>query len=503
VSAAANADAPAPPPNVATTAVNPGGKSDFLTRAHACVARGISVFPMVSKTDEPAHPDGDGFPSVHDLQLIEWNAENPDYSVGIATDKLLVLHITTQAGADSLSKVIKAQLQDTPKTTRILRTPRRKGGQQEMYFLFSLPAGALAKARDVMPGVRSLSSIEDTIVGPGSTVENFTIEFANARPLVLAPAWLLELCEVEANNAVGQTTTKENLMSSGAISIETPAAEAHHTAGNVTKLAVAKPPNSNRSKLEWALDAATYLPVHPLHGYVDPGLSATREERIAAAKKAKTPLLPDWPNRASQDPKQIREWWGQWPDANIGGATNGHIVVDIDPRNGGEDSFAGLSAIEHFPDTRTTDTHSGGKHLIYVAPDGPVKGGTNKLGLGLDVKARGGYVVMPGSTIEDRAYTRGNVRPPAFAPRWLVDRCKAVKAKNDAAGKRIVDEDDTAVQLATDWIRDHAPRAELGAIDDTTFEVAARAYDFGCSEATVLELVSEWNEDPLQWARQS
>src|ERR1700692_4436713 len=38
------------------------------------------------------------------------------------------------------------------------------------------------------------------------------------------------------------------------------------------------------------------------------------------------------------------------------------------------------------------------------------------------------------------------------------------------------------------------PSAEHGEIDDTTYKVAARLYDFGCSQDTVRELVTEWNE---------
>jgi hypothetical protein len=235
--------------------------------------------------------------------------------------------------------------------------------------------------------------------------------------------------------------------------------------------------------------------VHPLRWYVDPGLDASPEERIKAAKAAKAALVPDWPNLATQDPEQIRKWWGQYPDANIGGATNNLIVVDIDPRNGGDETFAGLRAAEYdFPDTATTRTWSDGRHLLYVAPDGPVKGGTHALGTGLDVKARGGYVVMPGSTIEGRMYLRENVRPPAFAPQWLVDQCKAAKAKTDAAGKRIVEEDDTSRELAEAWLLDHAPIAEEGNRDNTAYKVGAKFGDLGCGYDTRLELLLEWNE---------
>jgi hypothetical protein len=235
--------------------------------------------------------------------------------------------------------------------------------------------------------------------------------------------------------------------------------------------------------------------VHPLRWYIDPGPDASPEERATAAKAAKTPLLADWPNRATQDPKLIRGLWGQYPEANVGGATNDFIVVDIDKRNGGDETFAGLFAAEYdFPETATTRTQGGGRHLIYVAPDGPVKGGTHKLGKGIDIQSRGKYVVMPGSTIEGRMYVREDARPPVFAPAWLVDQLKAAKPKTAAAGKRIVEEDDIAIELFTNWLRDHGPRAQDGKIDDTTYSVATKGYDFGCSQGTVHELMLGWNE---------
>ncbi|MBN2195024.1 MAG: bifunctional DNA primase/polymerase [Polyangiaceae bacterium] len=43
---------------------------------------------------------------------------------------------------------------------------------------------------------------------------------------------------------------------------------------------------------------------------------------------------------ATVDPDVVAAWWRRWPDANIGVATGGDagpVVVDIDPRNGGED----------------------------------------------------------------------------------------------------------------------------------------------------------------------
>src|SRR5258705_7993588 len=90
------------------------------------------------------------------------------------------------------------------------------------------------------------------------------------------------------------------------------------------------PTSAQKPKKEWAKEAAQYLPVFPLRGYVDPGSNASPEQREAAVTAAKRPLLKDWQNHATQDLGQIDEMWDRHPNANIGGFTQNHIVVDID-----------------------------------------------------------------------------------------------------------------------------------------------------------------------------
>ena len=50
-------------------------------------------------------------------------------------------------------------------------------------------------------------------------------------------------------------------------------------------------------------------------------------------------------NDATIDEAKIRDWWTVWPNANISIATgNGLVVVDIDPRHGGDVTLAELEA---------------------------------------------------------------------------------------------------------------------------------------------------------------
>lgn len=133
---------------------------------------------------------------------------------------------------------------------------------------------------------------------------------------------------------------------------------------------------------------------------------------------------------ATTDEAEIRRIWEASPTANIGvptGAASGMIVVDIDPRHGGDDSLAELEA-EHGPLPHTVEqlTGGGGRHLCFAHPGFPVK---NRVGLrpGIDVRGDGGYVVVePSVHASGRRYAfelsslPGEVEM-AELPGWLLD----------------------------------------------------------------------------------
>jgi hypothetical protein len=101
------------------------------------------------------------------------------------------------------------------------------------------------------------------------------------------------------------------------------------------------------SKLEAALDhAARGFAVFPLR------------------TNAKIPRFEGWQAAATSDPAQIRQWWSQWPRANIGILTTRLLVVDIDPRNGGDASAEALHKATPLPKTLCSKTQGGGARMI-------------------------------------------------------------------------------------------------------------------------------------------
>lgn len=99
------------------------------------------------------------------------------------------------------------------------------------------------------------------------------------------------------------------------------------------------------------------------------------------------------------DAEVLRRWWRRWPEANVGvvtGAVSGLVVLDVDPRNGGDGSLAALEFV-HGALLPTVEvlTGGGGRHLYYRHPGTTVAG--RPVAPGLDVKGDGGLVVCPPS----------------------------------------------------------------------------------------------------------
>jgi hypothetical protein len=105
---------------------------------------------------------------------------------------------------------------------------------------------------------------------------------------------------------------------------------------------------------------------------------------------------------ATTDEKTIRRWWNEYPDAGIGmptGAQSGIDVLDIDFKNGrdGTSSLGNLvGELGALPETGSASTPSGGKHRYFRHGQG-IRCSTDKLGVGLDLRGEGGFVVLPPS----------------------------------------------------------------------------------------------------------
>jgi hypothetical protein len=144
----------------------------------------------------------------------------------------------------------------------------------------------------------------------------------------------------------------------------------------------------------------------------------------------KRPLV-QWEKLQQQraDAAAAAQWFARWPDANVGivtGEISNLIVLDVDPKHGGDDSLAELERrFGKLPDTVEAETGGGGRHLYFAHPGDLVP---NRAGLaqGIDLRGDGGYVVAPPSRHPSgQLYAWAPGRSPdesalAALPRWLL-----------------------------------------------------------------------------------
>lgn len=177
-------------------------------------------------------------------------------------------------------------------------------------------------------------------------------------------------------------------------------------------------------------------------GYADRGvrvlpLHSIRADRCTCAQigcpsPSKHPLgtlAPNGVKNATTDAATITAWWTREPFANVGiatGAVSGIVVLDNDPRHGGNASLEQLQR-EHGPLPATVEsiTGGGGRHTLFTHPGGRV---ANRVGIapGLDVRGDGGYIVAPPSLHQSgqrytwRSGAAPGVVPLAPMPSWLL-----------------------------------------------------------------------------------
>jgi hypothetical protein len=112
---------------------------------------------------------------------------------------------------------------------------------------------------------------------------------------------------------------------------------------------------------------------------------------VPVAPRGKQPLIPwaEFQHRRA-GAEEIRGWFRQWPDANLAvvtGAISNFIVLDIDPRHGGEAALKLLADdIGPIPSTLEAETGGGGRHLYFAWPGRTVR---NRTGLRPGIDLRG------------------------------------------------------------------------------------------------------------------
>ncbi len=252
-------------------------------------------------------------------------------------------------------------------------------------------------------------------------------------------------------------------------------------------------------------------PVFPCRSHAEEHVDQATGEIITLGEK--TPLTPNGFKGATRFPRIIERWWSDWPDAAVGlptGEKTGFFALDIDNKPGGANGFDWLSEMEAehgpLPDTARVTSPNGGLHIYFKY----VVGTRNRsaLGVGVDIRSEGGYVLAAGSTMANgRSYRwETDTREIADAPAWLLDLLLPKSAPAHTQYSLSAATNNAYVDAAVDRELADLAGAPMGtrnnALNDAAFSIGTIVGAGALSEAEARALLQDvargWGRD---WSR--
>lgn len=129
----------------------------------------------------------------------------------------------------------------------------------------------------------------------------------------------------------------------------------------------------------------------------------------------------------------VAQWVKETPEMGLAVATgmpSGIIVCEYDPKNGGDRSYHDWAEKYGGFETETNMSPGGGYHFILAMPNFDVRNIHGKLAPGIDVKATGGYHVVPPTVTDKGSYVKINDREPSALPEWFRDKIFDYQSRN-------------------------------------------------------------------------
>lgn len=227
-----------------------------------------------------------------------------------------------------------------------------------------------------------------------------------------------------------------------------------------------------------------------------------RDPEHTRRQGGKHPVHANWTTAPITSLPMAEAMWSARPAANVGvvtGAVSDMWVLDVDPDNGGHERLAELER-EHKPLPLAgwrARTGSGGVHLGWALPPDFEPGGSRgRLPVGLDVRGRGGQIVVAPSVSGKGAYTVERDEALTPAPGWLLDliRPKPYSApalpatggaygygpgQGDVALSGALERGAAYARAAVGALLGELARAPEGMRNETAFRVACRLVELG------------------------
>lgn len=214
----------------------------------------------------------------------------------------------------------------------------------------------------------------------------------------------------------------------------------------------------------------------------------------------KRPLIP-WKEFQKRLPtiEEIESWWADTPWANIGlitGRLSGVVVFDCDS----EDALEHIKnkGIQTTPVAQSSEDYK--RHYYFKYPRGSQRIIRNVNGMtlhkiGLDVRAEGGYVVIPPSVHKSGCTYQWLVSPCkvnfAEMDQWQIEYCFRKKRSGWKPTLRFGYKDPK-------WVTDALEgNVYEGARDNTTYALARYYSSRGFEYNDTLQRLLEWNTDKV------
>jgi hypothetical protein len=196
------------------------------------------------------------------------------------------------------------------------------------------------------------------------------------------------------------------------------------------------------------------------------------------------------------------------PNLNVGFKVMGYSVLDVDNKNGGDQSLAHLlREYEINMENVISVKCSNGQHIYATNTD--LKNTAGALADGLDIRSEGGFIVAPGSVHKSgTVYQWNEIGDPATLPEdWfyveteeneISSEKKTYKRNNQAAGKQLRDIKKLPGRLTTEYVIPNGER-EL-----TLFKWACRERGHGANAeqlfdrlVTIRDTYCEKGDEPV------
>lgn len=255
-------------------------------------------------------------------------------------------------------------------------------------------------------------------------------------------------------------------------------------------------------KLEWAQDSPPGMAGQDTIGKLHEAARAWVQAGFAVfpcVASEKRPASENGLKDATTDITQIDRWWSADPAFNIGvdPSRSAMFVVDQDGPLGAETLARLVAENGALPDTLTIQTPRGTDHKHFWF-QGDAPSSVNGLGAKLDTRGRGGYVLVPPSSINGMEYSYASEAEDILpAPQWIADHLASRHDSHEARDGVEIDLPANLVRART-LLRDYVSAGNVAVEgqggDSKTYEIACEILNLGLSPAIGFEVIrDEWN----------